>query len=284
MKKSELLEHLNEYEIDLELNEMAKNTIESYIRYSKLFINYIDHDNEITKSDVIAFKKYIMETIGFSSSTTNHVIVCINKYFNYLKLDDLKVKRTRVQNQSTVDEIMTAADVKRLLRIAKRDKQYQMYMIMKVLANTGIRNEELKFITYENIKSKDMFIVVRNKGKTRKVPIKQELRRDLLKYCKERNITSGLIFYSKTDKKKMPHRSTIFRNLKKIAGAARVKKSVVYAHAFRHFFAVEYLLNGGDALTLANILGHNSLATTQKYTILTLTQMRREIENKTHYY
>ena len=77
---------------------------------------------------------------------------------------------------------------------------------------------------------------------------------------------------------KMPHRTTIFRRLKKIAGAARVKKSLVYAHAFRHLFAVTYLENGGNPLNLANILGNYSLSTTEKYTKLTQKQLRNQIE------
>lgn len=279
MKKSELSKKLDEYVIDLKYQEKASNSIDVYYRYAKLFIDVIQHDNDITKDDVMFFKKYIIEVIEFSSSTINLAIVCVNKFLHYCQLDDLKVKQIKVQDENTLDEIMTVSDFKRLLRYADDE----MKMMMKLLAYTGIRSEELKFFTYENVKSKKMYVVVRNKGKNRKVPLVRELRYELLDYCKKKNIESGYIFPSPSDPKKMPHRTTIYRRLKKIAGAARVKKSVVYAHAFRHLFAITFLKNGGNPLNLADILGHYDIRTTQKYTKLTNTLLKEQIENNIKY-
>lgn len=278
MNKNDLAEKLEEYKVDLEMQEKAENSVCNYYRYANLFIKSIDHNNDLKKIDVMNFKKYVINVLEFSSSTTNHIIVCVNKFLHYCELDELKVKQIKVQDENTIDEIMTSKDFKRLLRISKKLKMYDMHMIMKVLAYTGIRNEELKYFTYEAIVSKEMSITVRNKGKTRKVPIRQDLRRELINYCKDNNITSGFIFPSSKNPLKMPHRSTIFRRLKKIAGVARVKKSLVYAHAFRHLFAITYLENGGNPLNLANILGHYSLSTTEKYTKLTQKQLRNQIE------
>ena len=178
----------------------------------------------------------------------------------------------------TVDEIMDVTDYKRLLRYAKKLGMNDMYLMMKVLAMTGIRNEELKFFTYEKVK-KGMYIQVRNKGKTRDIIIRQDLRREILKYCEENEIKSGFIFRSPIDHKKMLHRTTIFRRLKKIAGAARVKKTLVYAHAFRHFFSITYLENGGNQLNLKDILGHSSLETTNIYAKRTREDLRKQLED-----
>lgn len=283
MNKSELKMKIDEYAIDLKYKEKAKNSIDSYIRYANLFISSIQHEHDITKDDTMFFKNYMIDVLEFSSATINHVIVCMNKFLHFCNLDNLKVRQIKVQDENTIDEIMTPTDFKRLLRYAKKLEMNDMYMIMKILAYTGIRITELKFFTYEAVKSKKMYVVVRNKGKTRKVPIRQDLRTELLNYCKENNISEGYIFPSPKDKNKMPHRTTIYRRLKKIAGAARVKKSLVYAHAFRHLFAVTYLSNGGNPLNLANILGHYSIATTEKYTKLTSVQLRKQMEQKIIY-
>lgn len=283
MNRNEFKLHLEEYAVELKYDEKSNSSIETYLRYAGLFISFLSHENDITKIDVINFKKYVVDVLKFSSTTSQLIVICVNKFLHYCNLDDLKVKQIRVQKQSTIDEIMTSKDFKRLLRIAKRIGDTQTYYIMKTLAYTGVRNEELKYFTYENIQNRKMYILVKNKGKERKIPIPQRLRRELLDYCKKEKINKGLIFYSSKDRNTMPHRSTIFRRLKKIAGIARVKKSIVHAHAFRHLFAITFLENGGDSLDLMNILGHNSLETTRGYVIKTQDQLRKQIENKIKY-
>ena len=278
MNKHELQEQLKNYAMDLKYEEKARNSIDSYVRYAKVFVNFIGHDNDITKDDILDFKDYLINIIEYSASSTNTIIVYVNKFLHYCKLDALKVKKITTTSNSTIDEIMTMTDYKRLLRYANKLGMHDMYLIMEVLAKTGIRSEELKFFTYEKV-NKSMYIQVRNKGKTRDVIIRQDLRRELLKYCKEHNIDTGYIFRSPKNPKRMLHRSTIFRRLKKIAGAARVKKSVVYAHAFRHLFAITYLENGGNQLNLKDILGHSSLETTNIYTKRTNEGLRKQLEN-----
>lgn len=278
MKKNDLLEKLNKYVVDLKYDEKAKNSIAAYVRYAKVFINFIDHENDITKDDVIDFKDYLMNVLEYTSSSINSIIIYVNKFLHYCGLDDFKVKKIKTTVNSTVDEIMTKSDYRRLLRYAKKLGMNDMYMLMKTLSMTGIRCEELKFFTFEKVK-KSMYIQVRNKGKTRDIIIRQDLRRELLKYCDENEISSGFIFRSPVDHKKMLHRTTIFRRLKRIAGAARVKKSLVYAHAFRHFFSITYLENGGNQLNLKDILGHSSLETTNIYTKRTREELRKQLES-----
>lgn len=278
MNRSDLNEMLGVYKTNLRYEEKAKNSIDSYCRYARMFVNFISHDNDITKDDVLDFKDYLIDVLQFSSSSINHIIVCVNKFLYFCKLEHLKVKKIKTTENSMIDEIMSQTDYKRLLRNAKVLGMNDMYLIMKIFAMTGIRNEELKFFTYENVK-KGVYISVRNKGKTREIILRQDLRREILRYCKENNIESGYIFHSPKDKNKMLHRSTIFRRLKKIAGKARVKKDLIYAHAFRHLFAITYLEQGGNALNLAQILGHSSLETTKIYAKNTREQLRKQLEN-----
>lgn len=59
-------------------------------------------------------------------------------------------------------------------------------------------------------------------------------------------------------------------------GKARggLSKDKVHPHSFRHLFAKDFLANGGDIVTLADILGHSSLETTRIYTQLSLAEQR----------
>ena len=73
--------------------------------------------------------------------------------------------------------------------------------------------------------------------------------------------------------------STIWRQMKKIGGNARVKLDKVHAHSFRHLFAKVFLTEyDGNITELADILGHNSLETTRIYTRTTAQEKRQKME------
>ena len=96
-------------------------------------------------------------------------------------------------------------------------------------------------------------------------------------YCRENKIKTGPIF--KGEKQEKIIASTIWRQMKKIAGAARVNKKKVHAHSFRHLFAIVFLNEFNDSITeLADILGHNSLETTRVYTRSTNSQKKSKLE------
>ena len=102
--------------------------------------------------------------------------------------------------------------------------------------------------------------------------------RELRKYCKENNIKSGYIFIGEK-KGQMPVASTIWRQMKKVAGASRVNKNKVHAHSFRHLFAQVFLDEYNNNITeLADILGHNSLETTRLYTRTSNAQKKSKLE------
>lgn len=280
MKKKDLEKNLDLWIIEQRHDELAKNTLKSYKNGISKFITWLEEsgycDVDISKDITIEYKSYLRD-ISDSVNSANSWITTLNKFFKWLDMPELKIKKIRQQAAFNNEDVLTIEDYKRLLRMAKRMNMMQTYYIMLTLAMTGIRIEELKYFTVENLEK--YYIKVFNKGKERVVPVRQDLRRELKKYCKENKITTGYIFLGKKDGK-MPAKSTIWRRMKKIAGMARVKKEYVHAHSFRHLFARVFLnQNSGNYLDLADILGHTDLKTTRKYTTLSNEQKRRKLEN-----
>ena len=201
----------------------------------------------------------------------------INKFLKWLDLRDLALKKIKMQFEQSNEEILSLADYKRLLRFAKRTGKNQLYLIMKVLAMTGIRISELKYFKVENLDSN--YIKVFNKGKERRIIVRQDLMREIKHYCRDNHIKEGYIFKSPKIAGQMVNVSTIWRQMKKVAGLARVKKKKVHAHSFRHLFAQVYLDSFPDCITeLADILGHNSLETTRVYTRTSDAQKKMKME------
>lgn len=276
MNKNELQGLLNEMIIDNTLEEKAKNTIKKYKHNVQVFIDYLPDFVDITKEHVIQFKADLI-TKGYKNTTNNSYIMSVNKFLKYSGLSDYRVKQVKQQERTSLECIISLSDYKRLLRFAKKLGRMDMYYIMEILSHTGIRIGELKYFTVENVQ-KSCYIPVYSKAKSRDITMTHELHRELKKYIKDNKIKCGYIFPGKVSGK-MIHESTIWRQLKRIAGAARVNKEKVHAHSFRHLFAKLYLAeHPGDISGLADILGHSQLETTRIYTRTTSEEKRKQIE------
>ena len=270
-----LEEKLEEFELFLKEDEKAEKTIEKYKTNIKAFIEF-SKDKELTKRTVIEFKEKLDQVDEYLPNTTNNYLVVINKFLNFIGKKDLCVKVIKQQKKFSLEYSLSKSDYHRLLRTAKKYEEYDNYIILRILAETGIRISELAFFKIEDL---DKTMKIKKKGKVREIPVKLDLLREIRKYCRDKKIKEGLIiFNSKTGKSYAD--STIWRRLKKMAGRARISKDAVHPHAFRHYFARCYLETyPNDIAGLADILGHSSLETTRIYTKLTNKEKELKIRN-----
>lgn len=281
MNKQDLILKLDEWLLELKYEEKAENTLKQYKTGVLKFIEWIPDDEPITKDTTMKYKIHL-RTLTESAKSINAWVVSLNKYLKWLGLKEATILKVKMQQQSSNEESLTIADFKRLLRIAKANGYEQLYYIIKILGMTGCRIGELQYFTVENIeKTPRKNIKVVNKGKDREIVIRQDLSRELKHYYKSKNIESGYIFLSSDPKckGKMPNKSTIFRQMKKVAGLARINKEKVHPHNFRHLFA-QVFLNAypENVLDLADLLGHNDLKTTRIYTKTSGEQKRLKLE------
>lgn len=276
MKKEELMPKLDEWILEQKYQEYEQSTLNQYRANTLKFIEWLPDGEEITKDTMLRYKQHLGEIAG-STNSINVWIVTVNKFLKWLGHPELTLKKIKMQAKQSNEEVLSVSDYKRLLRFAKRENKVQLYYIMKILAMTGIRVSELQYFQVENLKSN--YISVFNKGKERTIIVRQDLMRELRKYCRENGIRHGYLFPSPEVKGKMVNTSTIWRQMKAVAGHARVKKSKVHAHSFRHLFAQVFLETYSDNITeLADILGHNSLDTTRLYTRTSDSQKRDKLE------
>lgn len=275
LNKNELKNKLEEWIIEQKYQEYAENTLKQYKANVLKFIEWLPDNEEITKDTTLNYKKYLT-TIGTSTNSINTWIVELNKFLKWCNRDDLVIKKIKQQNKYSTEDVLSKVDYSRLLRYAKKRNLIQLYYIMKILAMTGIRISELKDFKVENIGTN--YIKTFNKGKERTIILRQDLARELRKYCKDNKIKEGYIFRGQKEGK-MPHQSTIWRQMKRCAGACKINKKKVHAHSFRHLFAQIYLEAYPNNITeVADILGHNSLETTRRYTRTSDKQKRDKLD------
>lgn len=259
------------------LEEKASRTIKQYMRVLDEFIATLPDNVGITKKEALNFKTELLNR-KYGIATYNNYVTIVNSFFKFAKLEDMYFKKIKVQQQGSLDDVLEPLEYKRILRWAGRMQMEQCRMIMYSLAETGARIAELKFFTVEAIKE-SAFIEVTNKGKTRSIIIRSELRKDLKKYIRDQGIKSGYIFRGKKDFSKPAAEATTWREMKKIAGCAKVSKKKVHAHSFRHLFALRWIEEGGSVTDLADIMGHSRLETTRIYTKTTDSMKKKKIES-----
>lgn len=146
--------------------------------------------------------------------------------------------------------------------------------MLQTICGTGIRVSELRYFTLEAVRSGE--ITVNCKSKTRTILVPSKLKKALLKYAKQRNIHSGVIFRGKSGKPL--DRSSIWRQMKGLCKAAGVKESKVFPHNLRKLFARTFYGIEKDIAKLADILGHSSINTTRIYIMTTGVEHRKKIE------
>ncbi len=276
MIKADLHLKLKEWMLEQRLAEYEKSTLDRYEANVRKFIEWVPEDAEMTKELLISYKEHLAEELG-SSNSINTNLVELNKFLKWIGLKECCVKKIKMQSKQSNEEVLSLADYKRLLRFAKRYGDHQTYYIMKILAMTGIRISELRYFKIENMET--YYIKVHNKGKERTIIVRQDLMRELKRYAREQGIKEGYLFPSPVCKGQMINVSTVWRHMKKLAGASKVKKSKVHAHSFRHLFAQVFLNTYTDSITeLADILGHKSLETTRLYTRTSDAQKRTKLE------
>ena len=289
MTKKELKEKIEEFCENERLDEKASKTVVDYRNCLNKFYEYLDSDEiEFTKKFTIKYKLYLQELLESGQakvSSINKYVVIFNKFLKYLNEDykTITIKQFRAQQKSSLENQMSNSEHKRLLRKSKELGNDELYMIIKTFAQTAIRISELRYFTVENIQ-KGPYIDIYSKGKERKIILIGDLHRSLKKYCKENKITEGFIFRSpdpkrKNDPNKMIDSSTIWRQLKKVGGIARVNLDHIHPHGWRHLFAKAYLELPGSSITeLMDILGHSKMETTSIYTRTTLQEKKKKME------
>ena len=259
---------------DAEINKFLRQANEKEVRPGTLTAYKGDllhlqrylNGRDISKAAMIEYKEHL--AANYKTETANRRLRTARQFLKLNGEQEAVVKPVPVKRNLTPENLMTISDLDRMLRYADKLNRPRERAIMETLAGTGIRFNELQFLTYETIKAGVM--TVQNKGAIRDVPL-QPVKKLLLAYCKEQGITAGVIF--RTRQGNPISNSQLSRELKRIAGAARVSKKKIHPHNFRHLFSVNYLESGGDVMELKNILGHQSLDTTSIYTRMTAKQL-----------
>jgi len=271
---------------------LSDNTIDSYLRdVQKLAKFSVDKDlNElkITKSEVKEFIVSINKE-GISARSQSRIISGIKAFYKYLILEDyLKVNPTELIESPKIgmklpdtlsvieiDSLISAIDL-------SHPQGERNRAILEVLYSCGLRVSELTNLKLSNIRFKEGYVKVVGKGnKERFAPIGGVAIKFLKIYLKEirthQDIKKGsedIVFLNRRGKQLT--RVMIFTIIKDLATKIGMKKKIS-PHTFRHSFATHLIEGGADLRAIQEMLGHESITTTEIYTHLDREYLREAI-------
>ncbi|MBQ8038632.1 MAG: tyrosine-type recombinase/integrase [Lachnospiraceae bacterium] len=263
---------LNKYSEYLIREEKSAATMEKYLRDTRAFVLYINHE-PVTKERMMDYKRHLIDK-QYEVNSINSMLASLNSFLGFLGWTDCKVKAIKKQRQiyCAEEKELTKAEYMRLVDAAKNNLQLQL--VMQTICVTGIRLSELCFFTVEAVRSGE--ITVNCKAKTRTILGPGNLRKRLLAYAQKEKIRTGTIFMSPGGKPL--DRNRIWTQMKQLCKKADVNPSKVFPHNLRKLFARTFYGIEKDIAKLADILGHSSIDTTRIYIMSTGVEHRRKIE------
>ena len=273
---------LKDYQFYLKIEKgLAKNSIESYSRDVKKLIGYLEL-NDMPISPISIEKKEIQEFIYTAAKSINprsqsRLISGLRNFFDYLVFEDYRKNNPMqlIESPKTgrkLPDTLSLEDIDKIINeIDLSEPQGERNRtILETLYSCGLRVSELTELKISNLFFDEGFIQVIGKGnKQRFVPINTSTIKYIQIYLNEIrshiSIQKGFedfVFLNRRGKNLT--RVMIFTIIKNLAEKAGSHKNIS-PHTFRHSFATHLLERGADLRAIQQMLGHESITTTEIY-------------------
>jgi integrase/recombinase XerD len=235
---------------------------------SDMYKKYVVYLRSTLQNDV-SINSYLRDLI-----TTLHFLMN-EGYVAPFKMQAIKVDRTNVETYSDEELciLLQKPNIKKCSFI-----EYQSWVMTNFLFCTGVRQRSLMNIRVKDIDF-DNSVVFVNVTKNRKpliVPINQTMAHILTEYLKFRKFKSKEDFLFCNVFGEQLVKSTCYHMLSEYNKRRGVQTTGI--HRYRHTFARQWILNGGNVVSLSRLLGHSSLQITQNYINLLVSDVAKEVD------
>lgn len=259
-----------DYRRHLKRRNCSGHTIKAYMNMLKQFVLWIDVPLEqATRDQLIDYVDYLISKKA-KPKTINCHISCVRAFYEYLEREEaLKVanpvrKGYSMRLPRPLPRFLNDDQVVKLFEVIKTRRDRAMFMLM---LRTGLRVEEVSRLTLGavDLKGNKIFVHQGKGGKDRVVYISLDAHQSLVEYLSHRSATrsKGLFLVEKGTCRGSPISVRgIQKRIEYYRGKADLKVS---CHQLRHTMATQ-LLNADTGLsTIQDLLGHELIATTQRY-------------------
>jgi site-specific recombinase XerD len=267
---------LDDYLLECSI-KLSPQTMRWYREKLGVFVTALE-DQPITPARVNSFLRRLQTTPStrtgqpLSSYTLHGYAQVVKSFVNWCAANNYLEKAPRIQMprvDEKVIEVFSEGQIKQMLAVTAQEETptlaHRDRALLLFLLDTGVRASELCGLTQERLHLAEGYALVIGKGrKEREVAFGQQTRVQLTRYL--RRYRRGECAEVFTGKRGHPLTVSgvdqVLYRLEEWAGITGVRVS---AHTFRHTFAVNFLLRGGDLYALSRLMGHTSVKTTEIY-------------------
>ncbi len=285
-------DYLTSYKNFLKLEKsLSANTIEAYMKDIQKFIDFAQTEGPltVTQADIRAFIDDMDTEQEMSAHSQARILSGIKSFFKYLVIHDvidhdpselietpkLGRKLPTVLSPDEIDQLIEAVDL-------DSETGYRNRAILETLYGCGLRVSELTSLKLTDLHFDESYVKIKGKGsKERLVPIGRGVKDSITLYihnyrCKLKinHKDENVLFLNRRGHAMT--RVMVFTIIKDLAQKIGLKKPIS-PHTFRHSFATQLLDAGADLRAIQEMLGHESITTTEIYTHLDREYLRDTI-------
>lgn len=289
--------YINGFKAYLQLERsLADNTVDNYLRdvikLERYFTEILDKEvaiGKITYDDIQGFVKWLND-MEFAPRSQARTISGLKTFFEYLLLENVIQKNPTELLETPklgrkLPDTLSFDEIDQIIRGVDRStaEGERNVAILEMLYGSGLRVSELVNISLQDIYWEEGFLRVIGKGnKQRIVPISSDAIKHLKIYVNEVRVHQKpqaghehILFLNRRGKQLT--RVMIFTIVKQSVAKVGIRKNIS-PHTFRHSFATHLIENGADLRAVQEMLGHVSITTTEVYTHLDRTHLKKVIE------
>ena len=276
--------------LKLERN-FTRNTLDAYLRDVEKLLEYAEAEGlevkDITTQHLQHFAATLHE-VGIAARSQARILSGVRSFFRFLRMDGrIESDPTELLESPLVGqhlpEVLSTEEVDQLEAAIDLTKWegHRNRTIIEVLFSCGLRVSELVQLKLSNLYLDDEYVRVWGKGsKERLVPISPKAVKELSFWFDDRQqmkIKPGEEDYVFLNRRGAHlTRTMILIMIKRLAEEAGIQKTIS-PHTLRHSFATALLEGGADLRIIQALLGHESIGTTEIYTHIDTSALRREI-------
>ncbi|MGD0754189.1 MAG: site-specific tyrosine recombinase XerD [Bacteroidales bacterium] len=260
---------------------LSENSIEAYLndvfKLEKYFAESGDDVSpvNVTYSDLKAFLAWYGSN-NVNTRTQSRVLSGVRAFFRFLLIEGEIEENPASLIESPkiglkLPEVLSVVEIDRIISEIDLSKPegHRNKAIIETLYGCGLRVSELVNLRLTDIHYSEEFVVVTGKGnKQRLVPVSNKALKEIDIYKQDRNRLpvirdQNILFLNRRGSRLT--RAMIFTIIKDLAARAGIRKNIS-PHTFRHSFATHMIEAGADLRAVQEMLGHESILTTEIYT------------------
>lgn len=274
---------------------LSAHTVEAYIRDVGKLLEYIllkkiDRLPEKLEESHLTGFVYYLDQLGLEAKSQARIISGIRTFYRFLLMEDMisedpSAAMESPKLQRTLPDVLAYEEIQQMMQVIdlSEPQGHRNKAIIETMYACGLRVSELVNLQISNLFFEQGFVKVLGKNnKERLVPVSPKAIQDILFYVEHerKQLTvihkddEDIVFLNRRGKRLT--RVMIFTIVKELAEKAGIQKSVS-PHTFRHSFATHLVEGGADLRAVQEMLGHESITTTEIYTHVDRNYLRETI-------